>query len=135
MATRKPKQSATILIVEDEQSLSDAYVMILENEGYKVAAAYDGQQALDYLKKNTPDLILLDLRMPVMDGLEFLETAKLSERLPNLPIVVFSNYDVQKEIDAAYELGATRYILKAWAAPKELVQVVQQSLEDAKNAK
>jgi DNA-binding NarL/FixJ family response regulator len=71
--------------------------------------------------------------MPVMNGIEFLQAANLSKTHPHLPVIVFSNYDVQKDIDEAYELGATRYILKAWAAPKELARVVKQTLEEAKS--
>ena len=129
-ADKNASKNATILVVEDEKPLSDAYEMILSAEGYEVEIATDGKQALDHIKKHTPDLILLDLRMPVMSGLEFLREVKLQDNYPNLPVIVFSNYDVQKDIDEAYDLGATRYILKAWAAPKELSRVVSQTLEE-----
>lgn len=131
MSAKSGAKKKLILIVEDEKALSDAYNMILAAEGYDVHVANNGQEALDYLKDKEPDLVLLDLRMPVMNGIEFLQAANLSKSHPKLPVIVFSNYDVQKDIDEAYELGATRYILKAWAAPKELARVVEQTLEEA----
>jgi CheY-like chemotaxis protein len=130
MTSKAANKKPLILIVEDEKILSDAYSMILQAENYAVHVASDGKQALDYIAKHKPDLILLDLRMPVMSGIEFLENAKLSKNYPDIPVIVFSNYDVQKDIDQAYNLGATRYILKAWAAPKELARIVKQTLED-----
>lgn len=122
------KQNITILVAEDEHTLSDAYQIILRTAGYTVVAAHDGQEALEIAAKTEPTLILLDLRMPRMDGLEFLRQYKLKEQHPKIKVVVFSNYDMQAEIDEAYHLGADRYILKAWASPKELLQVVKDTL-------
>ncbi len=124
----KKSAKPLILIAEDDQMLLEASEMILKAEGYRVAGVSDGKQALDFLEHTVPDLILLDLRMPVMDGIEFLKTADLPDRFPNLPVIVFSNYDVQKDIDESYVYGATRYILKAWASPKELAKVVKETL-------
>ncbi|HJQ08669.1 MAG TPA: response regulator [Candidatus Saccharimonadales bacterium] len=122
------KNEGCILIVEDERSLSDAYKMVLTKAGYTVRTAFDGQDALEVIKEEEPVLILLDLRMPRMDGIEFLRHFNLKEKHPKVKVIVFSNYDMQKEIDEAYRLGAERYILKAWASPKELLQVVQNTL-------
>lgn len=117
-------RQADILIVEDDRDLNEAYQIILKKDGHTVTAAYDGQQALDLLKdKPDPDVILLDLRMPVMNGIEFLKEFKPNEH-DKTTVVVFSNYDAQKEVDEAYELGAHRYVLKARAAPKELQRIV-----------
>jgi two-component system, OmpR family, response regulator VicR len=128
MPTKKAKSSATILIVEDERSLNEAYQMILEKSGYEVFTAFDGQEALEVTSKIEPTLILLDLRMPRMDGIGFLEHYDLLKKHSDVKVIVFSNYDMQKEIDEAYRLGAERYILKAWASPKELLQVVENTL-------
>jgi two-component system response regulator VicR len=125
--TRKPT-ARRILIVEDENALNDAYRMILTKAGYDVATAFDGREALERIHDKEPELILLDLRMPRMDGIEFLRHVKLLDEHPRVRVIVFSNYDMQKEIDEAYRLGAERYILKAWASPKELLQVVQDTL-------
>lgn len=119
-----------ILIVEDEPTLADAYKMILESAGYNVVSAHDGKDALEKSEGFEPDLILLDLRMPVMNGVEFLSAYELEEKHPNVKVVVLSNYDMQKEIDEAYRLGADRYVLKAWASPKEILQLVENTLNE-----
>lgn len=117
-----------ILIVEDERALNEAYQMVLEAEGYNIFAAYDGEEALDMTKDMEPDLILLDLRMPKVGGIEFLKKYEPSDKHPNVKIIIFSNLDTQSEIDEAYKLGAQKYILKAWASPKELVRLVEEVL-------
>lgn len=118
-----------ILVVEDDPELAEVYHTLLVQAGYNVAVAHNGQDALKVSEEHKPELILLDLRMPVMDGVEFLENYKLKENHPNVKVVVFSNYDMQDEIDDAYRLGAERYVLKAWASPKELLQIVEDSLK------
>ena len=121
---------ANILIVEDETTLNDAYGIILRQQEHDVRQVYDGQAALQAVTEKAPDLILLDLRMPTMDGIEFLKTLNPSHTHPGMKIIVFSNYDVQEEIDQAFKMGATRYMLKAWASPKELVRLVDDTLKD-----
>jgi two-component system, OmpR family, response regulator VicR len=116
-----------ILIVEDEKLLNEAYATILTKEKYEVRSAYDGLEALNAFEEFNPDLILLDLRMPNMDGVSFLKQLK-PERFPKLKIIVFSNYDAQPEIDEAFKYGATRYMLKAYASPNELGRLVKDTL-------
>lgn len=117
--------TATILVVEDDQALNDAYQAILSSVGYSVSTAFNGQEALDLLQDMAaPDVILLDLRMPVLDGVGFLREYKPKEH-PETTVVVFSNYDSHKDIDEAYELGVDRYVLKARAAPKDLLHLIE----------
>lgn len=118
----------SILVVEDEPDLAEIYRVLLAQSGYQVTVVHNGKDALASTAANSPDLILLDLRMPVMDGVEFLEKYNLKEKHPDVKVVVFSNYDLQDEIDSAYRLGADRYVLKAWASPRELLQIVKDSI-------
>ena len=119
MTTKK----MNILIVEDDEDLNKAYQMIIASAGHEVASALDGKQALEQLRDGLkPDIIFLDLRMPVMDGIAFLKEYKPDE--DGATVVVFSNYDAQDEVDQAFELGAHRYVLKARAAPKELLRII-----------
>lgn len=116
-----------ILIVEDEKSLAQAYQTILSSHGYDVAVAYDGEEALQLIKDGSFDLILLDINMPKMNGLEMLrelEAAKLQNR-----VIVFSNQESEQDIEEAFRLGAKRYLLKSWASPQDLVKVVEEALE------
>lgn len=115
-----------VLIIEDEQLLNEAYARVLSSAKIALLQAYNGKEALEILKKEKPDIILLDLRMPVMDGIEFLKQLKPKETMPDTKIIVFSNYDDQHEIDEAFSLGAMHYMLKAWATPDELVKLIRE---------
>jgi DNA-binding response OmpR family regulator len=120
------KQAKQILIVEDDAALSDAFTIVLTKEGYDVTAVYNGKEALEKVVHMQPALILLDLLMPVMGGKEFLEKF---ENEANIPVIVLSNLDTRDDIQEVLDLGATRYMLKAWASPKELVKLVDETLE------
>lgn len=122
----KLDKNLTVMIVEDEAVLNDAYAQVLTSANINLLRAYDGQQALDILQSETPDIILLDLRMPVMDGISFLKKLDPKHTMPETKIIVFSNYDDQKEIDEAFSLGAMHYMLKAWATPDELIKLIQE---------
>ncbi len=124
-----------VLIVEDEPALSRAYKTILDKEGYQVTTASNGEEALKKTKEDEPDLILLDLRMPKVNGTEFLKRYNLQKDHPNVKVIVFSNLDTQQDIDEAYSLGTDRYMLKAWASPNELAQLVKETLSSKKPAK
>ena len=118
-----------ILIVEDEKNLAQAYQTILSTHGYDVVLAYNGEEALEALKDGMPDLILLDMKMPKMNGLEFLRALEAAGADPKRKVVVFSNQDVESEIEEAFKLGAKRYLLKSWASPQDLVKVVEEGLD------
>lgn len=126
--SKKSSSQKTVLIVEDESILNEAYQIILKSTGYHVIPTFNGQEALEVLEKQHVDVILLDLRMPVLDGIGFLEAYQLHKRQHPPKVIVFSNFDMQKEIDEAYELGADKYMLKAWASPKELLQLIDNLL-------
>jgi DNA-binding NarL/FixJ family response regulator len=118
------KNKPTILIVEDDIALNDAYVTILKMTYENVFTAFNGEEALLVAEQNDPDIIFLDLRMPVLDGIGFLEKYEPVKNHPDVHIVVFSNYDMQAEVDKAYDLGAERYVLKALATPTSLLKIV-----------
>lgn len=122
----KIDKDLTVMIIEDEMVLNDAYAQVLTSAGIKLMRAYNGQEALDLLQDDTPDIILLDLRMPVMDGISFLKKIDPKATMPDTKIIVFSNYDDQKEIDEAFSLGAMHYMLKAWATPDELIKLIRE---------
>jgi len=126
------KEKMNILIVEDDEDLNKAYQMIISSAGHEVSSAFDGKQALDALAGGLqPDIIFLDLRMPVLDGIGFLKEYEVAKH--DATVVVFSNYDAQDEVDEAFSLGAHRYILKARAAPKELLRIIS-DIAHEKNA-
>lgn len=126
------KKQSNILIIEDDVALNQAYATILDTAGYMVRTAFNGEEALKLAADEEPDLIFLDLRMPTMDGIGFLRAYEPKTQHKDVKIIVFSNYDLQKEIDEAYDLGAQRYVLKAWASPKELIKIVEDTLAEKK---
>lgn len=121
---------ARILVVEDDQDLNNAYCIILRNEGHEVETAYNGKQAIDKLKNFSPDLILLDLLMPVMGGLEFMQQYDLDGSHPDVKVLIFTNMENSPDVQEAYKLGAQRCIIKSWTAPHNLAGVVSDSLRD-----
>lgn len=118
-----------ILIVEDDRDLNKAYFTILTREGYEVESAFDGQEALEKLKNFEPDLILLDLLMPVMGGLEFLQHWNIRNKQSDVKVLIFTNMENSPEVTEAYKLGAHRCIIKSWTAPHNLAHVVNDTLQ------
>jgi DNA-binding NarL/FixJ family response regulator len=115
----------SILIVEDENDLRDAYTLLFEMKKYTVFSAVNGKEALSILKNKKPDYIILDILMPVMGGIEFLETAHIPEEYPGTKVLVLSNLSDRKTITKVMNLGASRYILKASSSPSELLQAIE----------
>lgn len=126
---------ARILVVEDDHDLNNAYCLILKHEGHEVVSAFDGQEALDKLKDFEPDLVLLDLLMPVMGGLEFLKRWDTIGKSSDVKVLIFTNMENSPEVSEAYKLGANRCIIKSWTAPHNLSKVVSDTLESADGVK
>ncbi|MBI2031915.1 MAG: response regulator [Candidatus Levybacteria bacterium] len=104
---------AKILIAEDDKFLSTAFQVKLTKLGHDVKIAGDGNQVLEILKTFTPDIILLDLIMPVKDGFGVLEDLKASKTLETIPVIIASNLGEKEEIDKGLALGAKDYIIKS----------------------
>lgn len=119
---------ARILVVEDDHDLNKAYCIILKHEGHEVEQVYDGKEALKKLEDFEPDLILLDLLMPIMGGLEFLQESDIPRKHKKTKVLIFTNMENSPEVAAAYKLGAHRCIIKSWTAPHNLSRVVNDTL-------
>jgi len=117
-----------ILLVEDEPSLREVYKVILSREPYELHIATDGQEALEKCKHYTYDLILLDLMMPVLDGLGFLEKYFKRSKRP-AKIIVLSNLSAGEELTKALNMGAYKNILKSDLSPRQLLATVRYELE------
>ena len=100
-----------VLVVEDEATLQKALNDVLTQEGYNVLSALDGVSGLDLALKEEPDLILLDIILPKMDGFEVLK--KLKEKDSQIPIIILTNLSDINDIQKALDLGATTYLVKA----------------------
>lgn len=115
---------AKILIVEDDKDLNRAYQLILTKDGHDVESAFNGDEALDKLKNFNPDLILLDLLMPVRSGIEFLKEYDLAHKHPNVSVIVFTNLENDPQIEQAFDLGVKKCVVKSWTPPQGLLKVV-----------
>ncbi len=104
---------ARILITEDEADLRMALRARLEMSGFAVVEATNGQEALDKMKIEKPDLLILDMMMPLMDGMEVIGRMRASDQLKAVPILVLTNYDFGFMKEVAKEGGVVEYILKA----------------------
>jgi len=118
-----------ILFVEDESSLQETLGGVLRKEGYNVIPALDGKIGLNLAKKETPDLILLDLILPKMDGFEVLTKLKDGKETKDIPIIILTNIERTEDIGKALELGVKTYLVKANYTLKEVVEKVRQLLE------
>lgn len=126
---------ARILVVEDDHDLNKAYCIILKHEGHDVEQAFDGKEAIKKMKKFEPELILLDLLMSIMGGLEFLQASDLPKQHKGTKVLIFTNMENSPEVAAAYKLGAHRCIIKSWTAPHNLARVVSDTLHAKDTAK
>jgi two-component system, OmpR family, alkaline phosphatase synthesis response regulator PhoP len=117
-----------ILVAEDDKFLSQAYKLKLARAGFDVRVAIDGQDTLEILKTFTPDIILLDMIMPVKGGMAVLQEIKADEKLKNIPVVVTSNLEQKDQIDEGFKLGAVDYLIKSNISMDDLVKKIENVL-------
>ncbi|MBP9752003.1 MAG: response regulator [Candidatus Moranbacteria bacterium] len=110
MAEEKKKK---LLVVEDDEFISAIYAKKLSMEGYEVRLAGNGERALSMMNEEKPDLVLLDIIMPIMDGLETLQRIRADEKLRDVKVAVLSNLSEDKDMSRTRELGAIDYLVKA----------------------
>lgn len=124
------RQSPLILTIDDEENIRDSFRLFLEDFDYRVIEARNGREGLEVFDKEQPDLVLCDLRMPEVDGLEVLATLK--ERSPETPIIVVSGTGVIGDAIEAIRLGAWNYLLKPIQDMSVLIHAISQAMERAR---
>lgn len=117
-----------ILIVDDTEFYQKAYQSKLLSSGYLARVANNGVEALKALTLEKPDLILLDLMMPVMDGFKVLQAVRANPDLKAVPVIVFSAKGASDEIAKAYEAGANDFLIKATTTPNKVVEKIKEIL-------
>ncbi len=115
-----------VLVVDDERSLVETVTVLLEEEGFAVLRALTGEEGLKLFKEASPDLVLSDVRMPKMSGIQLLETIR--ETNPDTPVVLMTAQASLQSAIQAVNLGATHYVQKPFKN-EELVAILQRSLE------
>ena len=114
-----------ILIIEDEATLQKALQEILLQENYEVISALDGKRGLEMALSEAPNMILLDLILPKMDGFEVLKDLKKDEKTKEIPIIILTNLGSTEDVQKALVLGATNYMVKADHDLSEIVEKIK----------
>lgn len=115
-----------LLIVEDDPLMNRMYQKIFKFEKYDVDTAINGQEGLDKARSVKPTLILLDVMMPVMNGMQVLEKLKADPETKNIPVVMLTNLAGEKDAETAMMKGAVKYIVKSQFEPKQVVNMVKE---------
>lgn len=118
-----------ILFIEDEEALQKTFTEALRKEGYETFSALNGEIGLKLAKKEKPDLILLDLILPRLNGFDVLKSIKEDKETKSIPIIVLTNLEAVENVEKAIELGAMTYLVKANYGLDEMVEKVKQVLE------
>jgi len=119
----------TILVVEDDKFLRELISKKLKDEGYNPVQAEDGEKGAEQAKKASPDLILLDLILPGIDGFEVLSRIKEDSTISSIPVIILSNLGQKEEIEKGIKLGAVDYLIKAHFTPGEIIEKVKEVLK------
>lgn len=122
------KNKYKVLVAEDDKFLAKAFKDKLEKEGFVVSVASDGNEALELLKKNQPDIMLLDLVMPIKDGFEVLEEIRLDPKIKKVPVIILSNLGQDSDIQKGKELGAVDYLIKADFTINDVVKKIKEHI-------
>ena len=128
MADKKIK----ILLIEDDSFLSGMYDTKLKLEGFDVVLAEDGAKGLELAVSQGPDIILLDIILPKMDGFTALKHLKENMETKKIPVILMTNLGQKEDVERGIALGAQDYLVKAHFRPSEVVEKIRQYLGDGK---
>ncbi|OIO20559.1 MAG: response regulator [Candidatus Magasanikbacteria bacterium CG_4_10_14_0_8_um_filter_32_14] len=123
------KQAPVVLLIEDDNFLGNIYKTKFEMEKFKVIVATDGLEGLEMVKKKKPDIILLDILMPKMDGFEVLSNLKKDKNLVKIPVILLTNLGQKDDVEKGLKLGAVDYLIKAHYKPSETVAKIKSVLQ------
>lgn len=125
----KSMENKKILIVEDEETLQKALREYLTEEKFEVVSALDGQEGLTLAEAEMPDLILLDIILPKIDGFKVLEGIKGNDKTKNIPVILLTNLESAEDIQKAFEKGATTYLVKSDYKLEDVVSKIKETLK------
>jgi DNA-binding response OmpR family regulator len=119
-----------ILFIEDESALQKTFGDFLEREGFELISALDGEAGLKLAEKETPDLILLDLILPKMEGIEVLKKLKENSKTKDIPVIILTNLDDFEKLEKSLELGVKAYLVKTDFTLEEVLQKIKEELKE-----
>jgi DNA-binding response OmpR family regulator len=114
------RRKARVLLIEDDMTIALMYQLQLVSDGYEVELATDGASGLQQIQEAPPDLVLLDIRLPRLPGLDVLRAIALDPRLAGVPILILSNYGEPDMVREGLQLGARDYLIKSQTTPIQL---------------
>jgi len=123
---------AKILMVEDDVSLAEMYQKKFTNDGYEVVLAYDGQEGLKKTTEVKPDLVLLDIMLPKLDGLALFKKMRGNPATFNTPVILLTNFGQEDLVFECFKLGAVDYLVKSDVTPQQVVKKVEGFLSEQK---
>ena len=123
------EKSASILLIEDESAIADMYAFKFRKAGYAVTVARDGAEGLRRAQEILPDLILLDILMPRMDGLSVLQSLKAKGETRDIPVVLLTNLGQEEDIERGLAAGALDYLIKANYTPAEILAKIKKIIK------
>jgi DNA-binding response OmpR family regulator len=118
-----------ILIIEDDKFLRELISRKLTDDGFDIVEAVDGEEGVKKTKEENPDLILLDLILPGIDGFEALSRIKKEKSVASIPVIILSNLGQKEEVEKGLSLGATDYLIKAHFTPGEIIEKIRNILK------
>jgi len=114
-----------ILIIEDDKFLRRVMTQKLSKEGFEISEALDGENGLKKAEEENPDLVLLDLILPGIDGFEVLAKMKQNPKIAKTPVIILSNLGQKEDIDKGLKMGAADYLIKAHFTPGEIIDRIE----------
>ncbi len=117
-----------VLIIEDEEMLVNMYVSKFEKDGFLTIKALNGKQGVELIEKENPDIVLLDIIMPEMDGFMVLKEIKSNPKTKDIPVIMLTNLGQDEDVNKGGKLGAVDYLVKANLTPSEVVEKVKKIL-------
>jgi DNA-binding response OmpR family regulator len=118
--------------MEDQRGFRRVYRDVLEQDGYEVLEADNGEDGWEEILSKKPDLVLLDLGLPVLDGFQVLEKIRRSEQTKNIPVIIFSVLGEPRDVKKALEMGANDYTVKGFYTPRQVLSKIKALLSDTK---
>lgn len=119
----------TILIIEDDKFLQSLVAKKLIEAGFEVLVSSDSKEAMKVLENQKPDLIVLDIILPVMNGFEILSMLKKDDATKNIPVIILSNLGQKEEVEKAMALGAVDFMIKVNFTPEEILRKIKSIVE------
>lgn len=119
----------TILVIEDDKFLRELIVQKLLKENYNVSEAIDGEEGIKKVKEGKPDLVLLDLILPGIDGFEVLSQVRAEPAVASVPVIILSNLGQREDIEKGLKMGAVDYLIKAHFTPGEIIEKIKTILK------